>query len=66
MVLFLQTGVAHQRFLHGGRQPLILERKPIIWKDFYQKLHENIKNLTDSLARAPRAPPPDPPTPPIN
>ena len=30
----------------GGRQPLNLDQKPTICKDFCQKLHENERNWT--------------------
>ena len=40
----------------GGRQPLSLGQKPIIWQDFCRKLHENERNWTARRAFIPSAP----------
>ena len=40
----------------GRRQPLRLGQIPIIWQDFYRKLHENERNWTEGGGGVPGAP----------
>ena len=48
-----------QDFPGGRRKPLSLDQKPIIWQDFYQKLHEKERKLDRELlfSNAPFDPP---------
>ena len=47
-------------FPDGGRQPLSLGQKHIIWQDFCHKLHENERNWTGEGGGGPWRPISDP------
>ena len=50
-----RKSVVDPGFPRRGRQLMVLGHKPIIWQDFWQKLHENERNWTER-GRVPGAP----------